>query len=93
MLILRTRLPFAVHQAQNRISRTGAQRHIRLMADKVATRNLVKELDDYRETNRSVQIALRNMEAEAFCYQTQTNHQQEAQAQHHDRRVLVNKVR
>ena len=86
------RLFATAHQAQNRISGTRAQRQRRLVADKVTPRHLVKELNGYREANRRVQIALRNMEAKAFCHQTQTNHQQEAQTQHDNRRVLVHEA-
>ena len=66
------------HQTEDRIGSARAQRQGRLMTNKVTARNLVKELDGYREANRGVQIAFWNMQAETFCQQAQANHQQEA---------------
>ncbi len=63
------------------------------MTDKVPARNLVKQLNDDREANRCVQVAFRNMETETFRDQAQADHQQEAQTEHHHRRMLVDEVR
>ncbi len=83
----------AAHQTQDRIRGTGAQRQRRLVTYKVAARHLVKELNDDRETDRRVKVPFRNMEAKPFRHQTQADHQQEAQTEHHHRRVLVDKAR
>ncbi len=82
----------AAHQTQNRIGGTRAQRQRRLVANKVTTRNLVKELDGNREANRGVQVALRYMETKTFRDQAQTDHQQEAQAEYHHCRMLVDEI-
>ncbi|MCP0833600.1 hypothetical protein KU710_23775, partial [Salmonella enterica subsp. enterica serovar Give] len=42
----------------------------------VAARNLVKHLDNDRETNCRVQVAFRNMETKPFRHQAQADHQQ-----------------
>ena len=93
VISLHVHLTTPAHQSQNRICGTGSQRLIRLLLNKVTARNLVKQLDQNREANRGVQVAFRNMEAKPFCHQAQTNHQQEAQTQHNDRRMLVDETR
>src|SRR5690606_529515 len=93
VISLHVDLTTSAHQSQNRVCGTGSQRLIRLLLNKVTARNLVKQLDQNREADRGVQVAFRNMEAKPFCHQAQTNHQQEAQTQHNDRRMLVDETR
>jgi hypothetical protein len=69
-----------------------AQRHARLLAGELAPGQLVQRLDQHREADRSVQVALRDMEADAFGDQAQADHQQEAQAQHDHGRVRVHET-
>ncbi|SAB19371.1 Uncharacterised protein [Enterobacter hormaechei] len=90
---LHVHLTTPAHQAQDRIGGTRAQRLIRLLLNEVTARNLVKQLDQNREANRGVQVAFRYMETKTFCHQAQTNHQQETQTQHNDRRMLVDETR
>lgn len=73
-IVLNIGLTFPAHQTQDGIGSTRSQRQSRLVANKVATRNLVKHFDDDREANRGIQVTFRNVETETFCHQTQTNH-------------------
>ncbi|CGY76899.1 Uncharacterised protein [Salmonella enterica subsp. enterica serovar Typhi] len=90
--MLHTRLTFTAHQTQDSVRSTRAQRQRGLMTNKVAARNLVKHLDNDRETNCRVQVAFRNMETKSFRHQAQADHQQETQTEHHHRRMLVDKT-
>ncbi|MOA25793.1 hypothetical protein D3C78_1465420 [compost metagenome] len=63
-----------------------------LMFDKVTAGNLVKQLDQDRETNCGIQVTFRNMQTKAFGDQAKADHQQEAQAQHHNSRMRINEV-
>ena len=83
----------ATEQAQDGVGSALTQGYARLVAQHVAACPLVEKLDHDRETNGSVQIALRQVEAQAFGQQAQTNHEQEAQAQHHHSRVRVDEAR
>ena len=49
--------------------------------------------DQRREAHRCVDVALRDMEAEAVGDERHADHQQEAERQHDDRRVLLDKAR
>ncbi len=51
--------------------------------------DLVEHLNEDREADGRIQIALGNMEAQAFGGQAETDHHQEAQTQHDHRRAAV----
>ncbi|VVO40485.1 hypothetical protein PS704_05800 [Pseudomonas fluorescens] len=54
--------------------------------------DLVEQLDQDRETNGRVQVALRNVEAQTLSGQRETDHHQEAQTEHDDRWVGVDET-
>ena len=85
------RLAYA-HHAQYRFSSTRppcTRRKCIFFA--VFGRHLVEYLNQNGEADGCIQIAFRNFHTQAFGYQTETNHQQETQAQHHHGRVVVHK--
>ena len=87
-------LVIAASTKQAEHGRRGAltQGHARLVLLAVAVVDLIEELDGDREANRRVQVTLGNVETEALGHQAQTNHQQEAQTQHHHCRMLVDEL-
>ncbi|MNV09923.1 hypothetical protein D3C71_1004320 [compost metagenome] len=79
-------------QAQHCIGGTLAERLALLVALAVETYPLVERFHQDRERDGRVQVPLRNPVAQALGHQAETDHQQEAQAQHHHRRVLVDEA-
>ncbi|VFT38741.1 Uncharacterised protein [Pseudomonas aeruginosa] len=78
----------AAEQAQHRMGGTRAQRAVALQALLAALAgDLVEHLDEDREADGRVQVAFRDMEAQALGGQAEADHHQEAQAQHDHRRV------
>ncbi|KAG1311866.1 hypothetical protein G6F62_014349 [Rhizopus arrhizus] len=76
-------------QPQDRLGRALAASQRVRAAGAVAARQLVAQLDQDRETDGGVQVALGHMEAQAFGHQTEADHQQQAQAQDHHRGVTA----
>lgn len=83
----------AAEQAQHRMGGTRAQRAVALQALLAALAgDLVEHLDEDREADGRVQVAFRDMEAQALGGQAEADHHQEAQAQHDHRRVTIDEV-
>ena len=80
-------------QAQHGVGGALAERQLLHVAFAVEARPLVEGLDQDREGDRCVQVALGDREAQAFGDQAEADHQQKAQAQHHHRGVAVDEVR
>ena len=83
----------ARHQAHDGVRRALAERHAVEVSRGIARGKLVEEFDEDREGDRSVEIALRNVEAEPLGDEAAADHQQEREAEHHHRRMTVDKVR
>ena len=62
------------------------------MEQGTALGELVEELDEHREADGRVEVALRNVEAEALRHQAEADHQEEAQAEHHHSGVGVDEA-
>ena len=72
---------------------TRAQRAVALQALLAALAgDLVEHLDEDREADGRVQVAFRDMEAQALGSQAEADHHQEAQAQHDHRRVTIDEA-
>ncbi len=82
----------APHQLEDGCGGALAQRLFGLVAHGAVLGQLVEKLDQHREADGRVEVALRNMEAEALRHQAETDHQQEAQAEHHHGRVGVDEA-
>ena len=87
-------LHLATHQAQHGVGRALAQSALAAQALlALPAHQLVGHLDQQAEADGGIQVAFRDMEAQAFGGQAETDHQQEAQAEHDHRRVLVDETR
>ena len=62
------------------------------MTHGAALGQLVEKLDQHREADGRVEVALRNVEAEALRHQAEADHQEEAQAEHHHSGVGVDEA-
>src|SRR5690606_7325814 len=83
-------LYLATKQTQYRVGGTLTQTTLALQAT-LATRtgDLVEHLDENREADGRVQVALGNVETQAFGGRAEADHHEEAQAQHDHRRARV----
>ena len=78
----------AAEQAQHRVGHLPARRQAGAALAAAARRELVEDLDQHREADRGVDVALGDVQAEAVDHQHQADHQQEAQAQDDERGAL-----
>ncbi|MNC50051.1 hypothetical protein D3C75_992690 [compost metagenome] len=84
----------AAQHAQYGFCGTLTQRpHLGKETAAVKLGKLVQGFDHHRETDRCVEIALRNGIAKAFGHQAETNHQQEAEAQNDNGWVSIHEAR
>jgi hypothetical protein len=82
----------APEEAQHRVGGALAQVAGADETAAVALRDLVEGLDKHRKADRCVEVALRDMEAEPLGPETEPDHQEEAEAQNHDRGMGADEV-
>jgi hypothetical protein len=82
----------AAQEPQHRVCDPLTPRDRRHRPAAVAQTELVERLDQHREADGGIDVALRDVGAEAVGNQHEPDHQQESQAQDHQRRVCAHEA-